>query len=120
MAADHKPGLRELERGLARLATADFVLTLFVNGASSTSMRAIANVRALCEQHLPGRYRLDVVDIHRDTDLLAAHRVLAVPTLIREAPEPQRRIVGDLSDAPRVLEVLGITPGQAAPEQGST
>jgi circadian clock protein KaiB len=108
MASEHEAALRRLEDRLAHLETADYMLTLFVNGASDMSVRAIGNVRALCERHLEGRYRLEVVDVHRDAALMAKHQVLAVPTLIREQPLPQRRIVGDLSDVPRVLAGLDI------------
>jgi circadian clock protein KaiB len=115
MAAEHEGSLRRLEDRLAHLETADYVLTLFVNGASDMSVRAIGNVRALCELHLADRYQLEVVDVHRDAELMSQHQVLAVPTLIREQPLPQRRIVGDLSDASRVLAALDI---RTTPERG--
>ena len=108
MVSQHEAALRRLEDRLAHLETADYVLTLFVNGASDMSVRAIRKVRALCELHLADRYRLEVVDVHRDAALMAKHQVLAVPTLIREQPLPQRRIVGDMSDEARVLAGLDI------------
>ena len=117
MAGEHEASWRRLEDRLAHLETADYVLTLFVNGASDMSVRAIGNVRALCEVHLDGRYQLEVVDVHRDAELMAKHQVLAVPTLIREQPLPERRIVGDLSNASRVLAALDIRT-RTTPERG--
>ncbi len=113
MPGEHESTLRRYENRLAELGVGDYVLTLFVNGASDLSVRAIGNVRALCEQHLSGRYQLEVIDVHRNVELMARHRVLAAPTLIKEAPLPQRRLVGDLSDTPRILAALDIRASPA-------
>jgi circadian clock protein KaiB len=96
-------------RKLAEEGVVEYVLTLFVSGASDISALAISNARALCENYLPGRYRLQVVDVHRDLAKMMLHNVLAAPTLLREQPLPIRRLVGDLSDTGRVLAALGIT-----------
>jgi circadian clock protein KaiB len=85
-----------------------FVLRLFVSGMTHFSQRAIASARAICEEHLPGRYSLEIVDITRDNDATAAANVIATPTLVREQPLPLRRLVGDLSRSERVLAGLGI------------
>jgi circadian clock protein KaiB len=85
------------------------VLTLFVTGASEMSVRAIGNVRAMCEEHLRGRYQLTVVDVHRDVALLSSYDVVAAPTLIKESPLPKRMLVGDLSDTARVVAALDIS-----------
>jgi circadian clock protein KaiB len=98
------------EARLAEQQAAPYVLTLFVTGASELSGRAIANVRTLCEEHLPGRYTLEVVDVHRDPSMMSAHDVVAAPTLIKEKPLPKRMLVGDLSDTARVLAALDIRP----------
>jgi circadian clock protein KaiB len=87
---------------------ATYALTLFVTGASERSGRAIANVHALCEEHLTGRYTLDVVDVLRDPSLMSAYDVVAAPTLIKERPSPKRMLVGDLSDTARVLLALDV------------
>jgi circadian clock protein KaiB len=86
----------------------DYLLTLFVAGASEMSARAIGNVRSICEQHLAGRYQLGVVDIHRDATLMRQYDVVAAPTLVRVSPLPKRMLVGDLSDTARVLATLDI------------
>lgn len=108
MVGEHDANLRRFEDRLAELDAAQYVLTLFVTGASDMSVRAIGNVRALCEQHLTGRYHLEVVDIHRDPERVVSNDVVAAPTLIRDAPLPKRMLVGDMSQTPRVLAALEI------------
>ena len=81
-------------------------LVLFINGATTSSARAIRQVHALCEEHLPN-HSLTVVDVQREPDRLP-DRVLAVPTLLREGEASARMVVGDFSDARRVLDALGI------------
>jgi circadian clock protein KaiB len=93
-------------------------LTLYVSGASELSARAIADATALCERHLGGRYRLVVVDVHEDPAAVRDNQVIAAPTLIRNLPLPERRLVGDLSDTDKVLQALdlraaGATSGPA-------
>jgi circadian clock protein KaiB len=106
--SDGADALARLEAGLAEQESATYVLTLFVTGASEMSGRAIANVRALCDEHLAGRHTLEVIDVHRDASQMSAHDVVAAPTLIKERPLPKRMLVGDLSDSPRVLAALDI------------
>ncbi|MDX2194384.1 MAG: circadian clock KaiB family protein [Gemmatimonadales bacterium] len=77
--------------------------TLFVTGQTPRSQRAIANLRALCEEQLPGAYELNVVDVLEQPDLAERARVLATPTLVKDLPPPPRRVIGDLSDRQRVL-----------------
>ena len=113
MSSEHDVTLRRFEESLADLGPGDYVLTLFVSGASDMSVRAIRNVRALCEQHLQGRYQLEIVDIHRDATSMMAHNVVAAPTLIKESPLPKRRLVGDLSDTTRVFAALDIRVARA-------
>lgn len=118
MAEEHGATLRRLEERLAELEQAEYTLTLCVAGASDLSAAAISSVRAVCEAHLSGRYALLVLDIHRDAALVSSHNVLAVPTLIRHAPLPERRLVGDLSNTTRVLAVLGVASSSAAQTAG--
>lgn len=99
--------------------TADpcYQLVLFVSGASDLSARAISNVRRLGEAHLGGRFELAVVDVHGDASAVRHYDVVATPTLLLTSPAPVRRVVGDLSDAARVLLGLGLlrdgtTPGR--------
>ena len=83
-------------------------LRLYVAGQTPKSMAAIANVRKLCDRYLPGRCTIDIIDLMKDPALAQRHQIVAVPTLIRELPEPIRRIIGDLSDTQRVLLGLDI------------
>ncbi len=107
---------RRFEARLSDTTTAVFVLVLYVAGASDLSVRAIAHVRALCEHHLDGHFRLSVVDVHRDPDLTHLHNVLATPTLIKELPLPRQRLIGDLSDERAVLAALGIDASEETRE----
>jgi circadian clock protein KaiB len=88
-------------------------LTLFVSGASDLSARAIASATELCDVRLGGRYGLSVVDVHGNPAATLSSGVYAAPTLVRTAPLPMRRFVGDLSDADAVLLRLGITDASA-------
>ncbi len=78
-------------------------LRLYVTGRSPKCLRAVANLRQVCEEHLAGRYRIEVVDLLEDPRLAADDQIFAVPTLVRRLPPPIRKIVGDLSDEDRVL-----------------
>jgi circadian clock protein KaiB len=115
-----EPADNLLARFESRLAERDssYVLTLFVTGASELSGRAIANVRALCEEHLVGRYTLEVVDVLRDPSMMSTYDIVAAPTLIKEWPLPKRMLVGDLSDTLRVLKALDVRAAPAAPTVG--
>jgi circadian clock protein KaiB len=107
-ASPHDATWRRSEDRLTEPDSARYLFTLFVAGASDLSGRAIANIRELFEFHLGGRYDLEVVDVYRDIATTTTSKVLAAPTLIRESPLPKRRLVGDLSDTARVLQVLGV------------
>lgn len=80
-----------------------FVLKLYVTGSTPRSMAAIQNIRKLCEQHLQGRYDLEVIDIYQQPVLAKGEQIIAAPTLIKKLPIPLRKVVGDLSNAERVL-----------------
>jgi circadian clock protein KaiB len=85
-------------------------LRLYVAGQTPKSIAAIANLKKICEQHLPGRYEIEVVDLIKDPALARRHQIVAIPTLIRELPEPLKRIIGDLSNVEKVLVGLDIQP----------
>jgi circadian clock protein KaiB len=78
-------------------------LRLYVAGQTRKSMTAIANLRRICEQHLAGKYRVEVIDLIDDPQRAQHDQIFAIPTLVRRLPEPIRRIIGDLSDSERVL-----------------
>ena len=85
-------------------------LRLYVTGQSPNCVRAIENLRLTCEEHMPGRYRIEVVDLLENPRLAADDQILAVPTVVRRLPAPIRKIVGDLSDTERLLVGLQVRP----------
>jgi circadian clock protein KaiB len=100
--------LREFEKLVADLAQPNYLFRLYVSGTSSRSATAIANVRRICEQHLRGRYELEVIDIYQQPAQTKAARIVAVPTLIKELPFPPRRFVGDMSNTERIVVGLNL------------
>jgi circadian clock protein KaiB len=93
-------------------APATYVLRLYITGTTARSMRAVENVRWLCEAHLAGDYDLEVVDVYQQPELAAREQLIAAPTLIKKLPLPLRRLVGDMSNHERVLAGLdlAVTP----------
>ena len=93
---------------------AEWQLRLYVAGQTAKSITALENLKRLCENHLAGRYEIEVVDLLVNPKLAAGDQILAVPTLVRKFPEPMRKIIGDLSNEERVLVGLDVRPvGQA-------
>ncbi len=85
-------------------------LRLYVAGQTARSMTALANLKKICEEHLAGKYKVEVIDLLANPQLARGHQILAVPTLVRQLPEPIRKIIGDLSQTDRVLVGLDIGP----------
>ena len=77
-------------------------------GQTPKSIRAFANLKVLCEEHLKGRYRIEVIDLMENPQLARGDQIVAVPTLIRKLPQPVRKIIGDLSDSVQVLVGLDV------------
>jgi len=87
-----------------------FELRLYVAGQSPRSVRALENLRKVCDEHLAGRYSVEVIDLLENPALARGDEIVAVPTLVRKLPEPIRKIIGDLSDTDRVLVGLQLRP----------
>jgi circadian clock protein KaiB len=85
-----------------------FRLRLYISGFRQRSRNAIADVRRICDKDLEGRADLEVIDIYQQPDRAAAQQIIASPTLVKEAPAPVRRLIGDLSDTQRVMAALDI------------
>jgi circadian clock protein KaiB len=83
-------------------------LRLYVAGKTPKSVAALSNLQKICEEHLAGRYRIEVVDLLENPQLAAGDQILAVPTLVRRLPPPLKRIIGNLSDSERVLVGLDL------------
>ena len=85
-------------------------LRLYVAGQTPKSVTALANLKKHCEQHLKGRYVIEVIDLLVNPQLAEGDQILAIPTLVRKVPEPIRKIIGDLSNEERVLVGLDVRP----------
>ena len=99
-------------------AGAPWTLRLYVIGQLPRSVLAFANLKAICDEHLSGRYRIELIDLLEQPDLARRDQVLATPTLVRLAPEPVRKIIGDLSETERVLRALDLLPHTRLPGTG--
>jgi circadian clock protein KaiB len=104
----HDATMRALEQQLLDDAAVVVVLSLYVAGASDLSVRAIGHVTALCETFLTGRFQLEVIDVHRAIASTTSKHILVTPTLVKEFPLPERRVVGDMSNSARVLAILRV------------
>ncbi len=85
-------------------------LRLYVAGQTPKSLTAFANLRKICEEHLAGKYQIEVIDLLENPTLARGDQILAIPTLVRKLPEPVKKIIGDLSNKERVLVGLDIRP----------
>ena len=83
-------------------------LTLYVAGQTPKSLAAIANLKKITEEHTPGQYVIEVIDLRQNPKLAKEHSIIAIPTLVRELPVPIRKIIGDLSDIEKVLVSLKV------------
>ena len=83
-------------------------LRLYIAGATPRATAALENLKAICEQHLTGQYRIEVIDLLKHPQLAKGDQIVAVPTLVRHLPPPVKKIIGDLSDAERVLVGLDL------------
>jgi circadian clock protein KaiB len=87
-------------------------LRLYVAGQTPKSLAAFANLKNVCEQHLAGKYRIEVIDLLVNPQLARGDQIVAIPTLVRKLPEPIRKIIGDLSNTERVLVGLQLRPNK--------
>ena len=85
-------------------------LRLYVAGQTAKSLQAFANLKRICEEHLGGKYQIEVVDLIKNPELAKGDQIFALPTLVRKLPEPVRKIIGDLSNTERVLVGLDLRP----------
>jgi circadian clock protein KaiB len=90
-----------------------YVLRLYVTGLTPRSTRAITSVREVCEEHLAGHYDLEIIDVYQQPGRITRDQIVAIPTLVKCNPSPQRLIVGDMSNRQRLLYGLGLVPAVA-------
>ena len=108
--------VRKTQKTLAEAAAESYALSLFVTGTTPKSIRAIANLKQICETHLKGRYNLEVIDIYQQPGLAREQQLIAAPTLIKKLPLPVRKLIGDMTDTARVLVGLDVQSAPASAE----
>lgn len=91
----------------------EYRLSLYITGTSPNSVRAINNLKAICEKYLTGNYTLKIIDVYKTPEVAEQQQIIALPTLIKSGPAPERRMVGDMSDTIKVLRGLGIVTGES-------
>ena len=94
--------------GSRRTVKRKYILRLFVSGILQNSVRAIKNINQICEEHLNGNYELEIIDIYHHPELAISEQIIVIPVMIIKYPLPERRLIGDLSNVEKVLEVLNI------------
>ena len=114
------------EQALKKQPAERYRLRLYVTGATAKSLRAIHNIKRICEEHLEGRYHLEVIDIYQQPVLARGDQIVAAPTLIKYLPAPLRKFIGDMSNTERILLGLDLKPAKdlatahASPEPPGT
>ena len=107
---------RKWEEALPKARSEKYCLRLFVTGSTPKSIRAIANIKQLCEAHLKGRYTLEIIDIYQQPNLARGEQIIAAPTLIKKLPLPLRKFIGDMTDSDRILIGLDLLPVKESKE----
>jgi circadian clock protein KaiB len=107
--------LQEIAEKNEPVAEGVWELRLYTAGQTPRSVAAVANLKRICDEHLPGRYNIEIVDLIKHPQLAAGDQILAIPTLVRKLPQPLRKVVGDLRDTERAL--VGLQLRQAMPEK---
>jgi circadian clock protein KaiB len=100
--------IQDLETATAEPDKRKYVLRFYVAGITPRSRKAIANVKELCDEHLPGRCELEIIDIYQQPKLAAGEQIIAVPTLIKKLPLPLRKLIGDMSHVDKFLVGLDL------------
>jgi circadian clock protein KaiB len=95
--------LEAMEAAIANQSNARYLLKLYITGTTPSSTKALVNIRKICEEHLHGRYDLEVIDISQHPTLAEGEQIIAAPTLIKKLPLPLRRFIGDMSQTERIL-----------------
>lgn len=101
------------KKSILKNKEAEWQLRLYIAGHTPKSIKAIDNLKRYCEQHLTGKYSIEVIDLLKDPQLAEEDQILAIPTLVRKSPQPTRQVIGDLSNEEKVLVGLNIIPVQA-------
>lgn len=113
-----KNTVKEFEAAVRKVAKGKYLLKLYITGMTPRSTQAIVNIKKICEEHLKGRYELEVIDIYQSPVLAKGEQIIAAPTLIKKLPLPLRKFIGDMSDTARILVGLDLRP--AAKKKAAT
>ena len=105
-----KNNIKEFEAAVRKGGRRHYLLKLYVTGMTPRSTQAIINIKEICEEHLKGRYELEVIDIYQSPILAKGEQIIAAPTLIKKLPLPLRKFIGDMSDTQRILVGLDLRP----------
>jgi circadian clock protein KaiB len=103
-----KHATREFEKAVKTTGSGKYILKLYITGTTPHSMLAVENIKKICEDHLKGRYELEVIDIYQQPKLSEGEQIIAAPTLIKKLPLPLKRLIGDMSNTEKVLLGLDI------------
>jgi circadian clock protein KaiB len=109
-------GAKRYEQAAREIQTGRYAFQLYVSGMTPKSLRAIENIKALCEDYLKGRYELQVIDVYLNPDQARDARIVAAPTLIKTLPPPLRRFIGDLANREHILVKLDLIPDDSSRE----
>lgn len=96
------------DQAVSGLHEEKYILRLFISGSTTKSVLALTNLKKICEEHLDGRYELEVIDLYQNPGMAIEEQIIAAPTLIKKLPLPFRRIIGDMSDTEKVLKGMEI------------
>jgi len=107
---NHRARAPDLRYAAESTPSESWELRLYVAGATPRAIAALENLKKICEEHLAGKYSIEVIDLLKNPKLASGDQILALPTLVRKLPEPVRKIIGDLSDTERVLVGLDLRP----------
>jgi circadian clock protein KaiB len=94
---------KDFEAAIKENKSTEYILRLYVTGATPQSVRAITNIMKICEEHLKNRYTLEIIDIYQQPHLAEGDQIVAAPTLIKKLPHPLKKLIGDMSNTERVL-----------------
>lgn len=107
---EQKDSVEIFEEAIKGSVAKKYVLRLYIAGTSVKSTRAIENIKRICEEHLKGRYELQVIDIYQQPVLAEGEQIIAAPTLIKKLPLPLRKFIGDMTDMEKILVGLDLRP----------
>jgi circadian clock protein KaiB len=99
---------KKTEQPITTIDSNEYILRLYVTGVSPNSIKAINNIKSICETYLAGKYALEIVDIYQQAEVAKREQIIALPLLIKKFPLPEKRLIGDMSETEKVLKGLGL------------